>query len=433
MKHDRGKPDRGDGDPDPAADPAGADRDPAGAPVGADPDPAAGSGARRGLTPSRRLMPGTSGYFWALFALGLAAASIGPSLPRLAEDRGVSLGAVSIVFAAYRAGFILGSLGGGALLDRLRGHALMAGTLLVMAGSLAVIPVLPGLAFLVIGFLLVGTAAGMVETGGNTLLVWSYGARVGPYMSGLHFAFGIGAILSPLFIGQAIALTGGIEGGFLLSGALILPGALLFFRAPSPSSPDTQSAEHGPSRVLPTALIAVFLLLYVAAEAGFGGWIYTFAVRLGLAEPAQAGALTSLFWGALTVGRLILVPVSTRVPPGRLLAVSVLGSIVFLGVLSLPAGSRSAELVWVASAGTGLSMAAVFPSTMSFAGRHMRVTGSVSRWFFVGAGVGGMLVPWALGNLVETAGAASVMPALSAIVVAMAIVLSALLVVVRRR
>lgn len=379
----------------------------------------------------KRIAPGTPGYFWALFALGLTAASIGPALPRLAEGTGVSLGAVSLVFAAYRGGFIVGSLGGGSLLDRLRGNRVLTVILLVLAVTLALVPHAPSLVLLVGLFLTVGIAAGVVEIGGNTLLLWSYGSRVGPYMNGLHFAFGVGAILSPLLIGRMLEGTGNLSGAFLLAGAFILPGAVLLFRATSPSAPGTEGDGEQRPRVAPTLFTALFLLFYVGAESGFGGWLYTFAVTLELASPAQAGAMTSLFWGALTAGRLVLIPFSNGIHPGRILLGSVAGCLVFLGVLALPVASGSVAVLWIASGGVGLSMAGIFPGAVSFAGRHMRVTGKVSRWFFAGAGFGGMSIPWILGQMVEYLGAASVMGALLLVSMLMALALAGLLFVCR--
>ncbi len=391
--------------------------------------------ARRGRRAAGATAPSraaTLGYFWSLFALGLVVASIGPALPGLAAGTGVTLAAVSVVFAAYRGGFMLGSLTGGSLLDRLPGNMLVAIALLCMAAGLASIPVLPALAVLAAVFLVVGTAGGMVEVGGNTLLLWSYGSRVGPYMGALHFAFGVGAMLAPAFIGQAVSLTGALTGAFVASALLIVPGAVVLFRAPTPRPPGQDRNATAAGGITATVLIAVFLMLYVGAESGFGGWIYTYAVRMHRIEPAQAALLTSLFWGALTAGRLASIPLAARLQPRTLLLGAILGCLVCLGLLTSADVSTGAAFVWIATAGTGLSMAAIFPSTMSFAGTHLRVTGSRSRWFFVGAGAGGMSVPWALGHILEAFGARAVMLGILLVVAAMVMTFAALLTVVLR-
>ena len=41
---------------------------------------------------------------------------------------------------------------------------------------------------------------------------------------------------------------------------------------------------------------------------------------------------------------------------------------------------------------------------MSPAVRRMRITGRVTGWFFVGASVGGMTLPWVIGQFFESVG-----------------------------
>jgi fucose permease len=60
---------------------------------------------------------------------------------------------------------------------------------------------------------------------------------------------------------------------------------------------------------------------------------------------------------------------------------------------------------WAGTLSTGFFMAAIFPTTLSLAERRMNITGQVTGWFFVGAGAGGMFLPWLIGQLFTPAGA----------------------------
>ncbi len=376
----------------------------------------------------------TIGYYWSLFAVGLGVAAIGPALPRLAANTGSTLATVSIVFAAYRAGGILGALGGGALLDRVPRNATIAGAMLGVALSIAAVPVVTNLVVLAAVFLGVGVTSGVLEVGSNTLLIWNYRSRVGPYMVGLHFAFGFGAMLAPTFIGRSTALAGTIAPAFFLAAALVLPGILVLIASRTPAAEGSSGVggEVAEDRidVRLTTMIAGFLALYVGAESAFGGWIYTYSAELGLVTRSEAAYLTSLFWGALTAGRLLAVPFAARFSPHRLLMAGSGGAIVSTLVLIAAAVHSSVAHVWaipwIAAGGVGLSMAAIFPSAISFAGRRMRITGRVSRWFWVGAGIGGMLIPWGLGRLMELFGAEILMIGVLATLCAMALMLIAL-------
>ena len=64
-------------------------------------------------------------------------------------------------------------------------------------------------------------------------------------------------------------------------------------------------------------MIALLLFLFVAAEASYGGWVYTYALKLGIGSATTAAYLTSAFWGALTLGRLVSIPLAARFRPAR--------------------------------------------------------------------------------------------------------------------
>jgi len=363
---------------------------------------------------------------------GMVVASIGPSLPGLASTTGVSLGVVGVVFSAYRGGYMLGSLAGGAALDRLPGNRLVSLGLLVMGAALALVPNLPLIAALVATFVMIGIAGGVVEVGGNTLLVWVYREKVGPWMNALHFAFGIGAIVSPFLIGQSLRITGGLPPAFVIAAILMVPGAFALLLAKTPPSPSWSEADGGTADVPMVLLVSLFLLLYIGVESSFGGWIYAWSIQVHSVTPPRAATLTSLFWGTVTAGRLLSVPLATRLAPRKLLVGTVIGTALSLALIST-LGPTSELIVWIAAAGAGLSMAAVFPTTMSFAGRHMRVTGSTSRWFFIGAGAGGMTIPWGIGQLMDSTGPGVVMPAILGVLLLMGGTLLLLLMRVRHR
>jgi FHS family Na+ dependent glucose MFS transporter 1 len=369
----------------------------------------------------------TAGYFWSLAALGIVVAAIGPSLPELAARTGHTLGVIGFVFPAYRVGYIAGSLGGGAALDRMPGNRLLAVAIVMMAGAFAMVPVVPTLLTLLVLFSVVGVAAGVVEVGGNTLLVWLYRDRVGPWMNALHFAFGVGAILSPILIGQAMRLTGSLNPAFLIGAAVSLPGAVLLMRGATPDAPPRGTDGDDRSDTPMVVLVSVLLLLYVGAEASYGGWIYTWATETHALPPARAATATAVFWAMLTVGRFLAIPVSARWSPQVILIGSVGGAGISIALLASPLGGAHEAVLWLSSVGAGLSLAAIFPTTMSFAGRYMRVSGTVSRWFFIGAGVGGMTVPWLMGQLMDGPGAVAVMPAILVVVGLMGTVLTVLL------
>lgn len=371
------------------------------------------AGAGEGSAPASR----TAAYFVAFVTMGLTMCSLGPTLPGLAGRTGTGLGEASVLFAARSLGIMLGSLRGGRWFDRVPGHPVLAATVCVMALTMAVVPAVPALWLLAAVMLLLGAAEGVLDVGVNTLLVWSHGARVGPYMSGLHFFFGVGACVSPLVVAQSLAFNHSVAPAYWALALLALPAAFWLLRLPSPPArraPADEGAGRTDRRLV--VLIALFLFLYVGAEGSFGGWIYAYALAQGVADETRAAYLTSAFWGALTLGRLVAVPLAARFRPRAILLGDLCGCLLSAGVLL--AWPRSPAAVVAGTAGLGFSMASIFPVTLSFAERRMALTGRVTGWLLVGASAGGMTVPWLIGQFFERAG-----PPSAIIIIACALVL----------
>ena len=352
---------------------------------------------------SRGRFSKTFGYYAAFVVLGLTVASLGPTLPGLAEHTRTNLSEISFLFTARSLGYLLGALLGGRLYDRLPGHPIMVVAMLAIAAMLGLMPILPLLWLLTAVLLILGLAEGVLDVGGNTLIVWVHVHKVGPFMNGLHFFFGVGAFLSPIIIAQMVLMSGDITWAYWILALLILPVAIGLLMLPSPTqqTPSKERLAKVADRSL-LMLIVVFLFFYVGAEGSFGGWVFSYAVALDLAKETLAAYLTAAFWGAFTVGRLVGIPASVRFRPRYILLADLVGSAISIAIILI--WPHSLVALWVGGIAFGLAMASVFPTVLSLAERRMTITGQVTGWFFVGASLGGMFLPWLIGQFFEAVG-----------------------------
>jgi len=341
----------------------------------------------------------TFGYFAAFISLGFATASLGPALPYLAEKTGALIGEVSILFTTKGAGYLLGSLVGGRLYDRLPGHYVAFGAILGIAATLAFSPIIPLLWLLSTVLFILGMVEGALDVGCNAMLVWVHGRAVGPFMNALHFFFGIGTFVAPIIIAQSVLRTGEITWGFWVLALILAPVALWILRTPSPTTPSSETEKGGRKNTKLLILIVAFLVVYVGAEVGFGGWIYTYALKLRLANETTGAYLTSAYWGAFTLGRLLSIPIAARLRPRWILFGDLLGGILSLVLILLFPNSNI--VLWAGAILLGLSIASVFPTMFTLAERRMTLTGAVTSWFFVGASAGAMFFPWLMGQVFE--------------------------------
>ena len=215
----------------------------------------------------------TAGYFGSFFSIGLALASLGPVLPTLSARSGVSLESSGLLFVGRSCGYVVGSLAGGVIFDTMkRTHLpLIAGNVLCALGC-AILPSLRSLPALAAALFAQGTCMGLLDTGGNVLLIWLHGAgRVEPFMQAMHFFFALGAVLSPLLIEAATRLSvsgaprsaqGGVEaageardeafraaGAFYIMAAVILASSapLALYRGPQRAAAEGSSSSSSSS------------------------------------------------------------------------------------------------------------------------------------------------------------------------------------------
>ena len=118
----------------------------------------------------------------------------------------------------------------------------------LMAAMLLLTPLLPLLWLLTTFLLVLGMAEGVVDVGGDTLLVWVHRHQVGPFMNGLHFFFGVGAFLSPIVIAQMVLMSGDIIWAYWALALLMLPVVVGLLRLPSPTASMTSPDRPGRAR-----------------------------------------------------------------------------------------------------------------------------------------------------------------------------------------
>ena len=192
----------------------------------------------------------TAGYFAAFIAMGMYGAPLGPTLPGLAAQTGSGLSQVSILFSARAFGYLVGSVATGRLYDRLAGNRVMAVMLALMMAGMIAAPAIPLLPLLVVVFLFLGVTEAGVDVGGNTLIVWRHGARVGPFMNAMHFCYGVGAFIAPIVVAQAILRSGGITWAYRVLALLMLPAVIWVTGCPARGRPPRMSRRAGRARAV---------------------------------------------------------------------------------------------------------------------------------------------------------------------------------------
>lgn len=342
-------------------------------------------------------------YLSAFVVLGIGMSILGPSLRRLADMTGSAEATLGILFTTASVGYLVGITVGGRLIVRHSGHAILVGGLLTMAVGAAAVPFAPDVVTLVVAQFALGLATGLVEVPCNSLILWTHGG--GALINALHACWSIGAVIAPLLVGGSIAATGGLRSAYLIAAALTLLPVLALRGHRSPANPHHEVGHGIPdgSRAL-VALGALFYVAYIGIEAGFTGWIYTFAEDRGFGG-STATLLGAAFLGTFTAGRLVSIPLAVRVDPLRVLVIDHV--IVFVGLGFLLVSGRNAALIWTGTVVLGIGLASLFGSMLTLSERHVPSTSTVTSVYFGGLSLGGMILPATIGVLIAGFGSTS--------------------------
>jgi FHS family Na+ dependent glucose MFS transporter 1 len=357
----------------------------------------------------------TIAYYFIFIVLGLVMSTTGPALSTLAAHTGVTLETISSIFIVSSLGSMAGATTGGWLVDRVRGHLLLAICAFLALVLFSVLPLLTSFWLLMALYFLFSSVQIMVDVGTNTLIVWTHGKSVAPYMNGLHFAFGFGGFFAPQLVARSLACTGDIHWAYWTVALLTIPFVFSVWRIPSPqrpakspiapTSPSAASkAQPAPKSAHRFIIVMVGLIFFFMAgvEMTIFGWAFNYGVAIGMDKLTTAAAFASAMWGAFSLSRLISIPVSTRLSLRATIYVVLIG-MAMSGLLFI-AGGDSQLVAWLAVCAIGFFVGPVFPTGLSYIGSRMSISGAITSFVFIMSSVGSMLFPFLAGQLFEPIG-----------------------------
>ncbi len=356
--------------------------------------------ARLGLTPYA--FRATTAYYWSFTALGLSQISLGPALPFLADQLQVSLAQASLLVTTRAAGFLVGSFLAGRLADRGRPHGMLQVCAAAAAALTLAIPHVPLFWWLAGLLIVVGLLEGTLDIGFNVLIVWLFRNRVAPYMTGLHFVWGIGALLAPLVIVFFHDLTGDLAASYAVIALGLLSVSFAYVRLPSPEPTRQRHEARYPLSPWPMFLLAAMMFLAAGLQLSVSTWLLAYILELDLTDEITGGLINSELFLGLIATRLVSVPLLQRVSIARLLAVSLL--FVTLGCLAVLAFPQSLPVLHTAVIVIGVGFANLFPGSLNLAPRYLPAEGRVTSYMYIGSGTAFFVTPWITGQMFDSIG-----------------------------
>ncbi|KAF3823167.1 hypothetical protein GH733_010603, partial [Mirounga leonina] len=153
-----------------------------------------------------------------------------------------------------------------------------------------------------------------------------------------------------------------------------------------------------------TAALVLFMTDGMTGE--YSAFVYSYAVEKPLSVGHKvAGYLPSLFWGFITLGRLISIPISSKVKPATMVFINVVG--VVMTFLVLLVFSYNVAFLFVGTASLGLFLSSTFPSMLAYTEDILQYKGCATTVLVTGAGIGEMVLQMLVGSIFQAQGSYS--------------------------
>jgi FHS family glucose/mannose:H+ symporter-like MFS transporter len=331
--------------------------------------------------------------------IGTAAVLIPSLMPSITEEFsavGLTLAAIGLIFPARGVGSILGNILSGIGSDLLGRWRLVWISALILAASLTLAAVTKVWILFIIGLVLISAAQGALSTGLNAQVADANRATRARALNTLHAVYGFGAAVSPLIIGYV--LERGIEWRWALGGTAILwlaYGIIAYSlggtEARSKGSSQREKLNFGLLREGPFLTLFLIAFVYNGVATSLLGWIALFTQESAGFSTRFAVSMISVFYVALTIGRVLCAAFSERVGYATTLLVLLVGI-----TLTYPLVVLGTNPI-VAVAGvflTGLSFSGLFPMALAYGARlYPEQTGTVTGTLNVAMTLGSMIPP----------------------------------------
>lgn len=342
----------------------------------------------------------------AFISLGLPDSVLGSAWPVMQAELGAPLSLAGYISMVVSAGTVVSSLASNRLITRFGVGRVTAVSVLMTAAGLLGISLAPAAWMLFLCAIPLGLGAGSVDAALNNFVALHYAAR---HMSWLHCFWGVGATAGPMILSlqlshgaswrSAYGLISGIQFALALALFLTLP---VWRRAKAPAAESGEEQRYLTNRealrlpLVKTALVG--FVFFCAVETTSGLWASTYLHQARGLSASEAAMGASMFYGAITAGRLVAGFAASRLSPARLIRIGQCVCLAGAAMVALPAPS-AVGMLGIAVIGLGTSP--IYPNMLHetprrFGARNSQAIVGLEMAF---AYIGSTLIPPLFGSL----------------------------------
>ncbi|MEJ1237405.1 MFS transporter [Chryseolinea sp. T2] len=304
--------------------------------------------------------------YLAFVSLGLPDGLLGIAWPFMSARSNVPLEALGTLLISFTSGYLVTSSTSGKIMQLISLGALLTVSCLITALSLLTYAFTDYWYLMIIAAFFLGSGGGAIDSSINSFAASRFSAST---VNWLHAFYGVGATAGPLLVTFMLANDMQWYQGYIAV-ATIQIGLAVLFGATQRRWGTVSAHEEAHSRseyfeTLKLSRVWIFMFiffLYTGVEQGFGQWLFTVLTQSRALDEQQAGLWTSLYWGSLTIGRIVFGIVLTAIPVNKVLNGAIMGILAGIILFTLNI-STATSLLGVVT--LGFANAPVFPSLIS--------------------------------------------------------------------
>ncbi len=339
----------------------------------------------------------------AFLPTGILTTLLGPMLPILIARWALNDTQAGSLFLVQFLASLAGVQISGILLARVGFRpAFLSGLLLMACGAATLYLGSPGLGMVSVA--VYGLGLGLIIPTDNLMIAEIAPGSRAAAVSLLNFYWGVGAVLCSLLVAwahrhQLIPVFLGAVSVFLV----LLAASVR--NLPFPHAVKSADSPIAWRKIWEDPALWVFasvFFLYPGAETAVGGWIGSYAARMGSRGAAMGPMMPAFFWSALMSGRASASLILKHLPERRVLLAGFATATAGIGLMlysSTLAGVIAAALV------IGVSFATLYPITVArFSHRFGVGARSIGSLMFSLAALGPAVLPWMVGVISKATG-----------------------------
>lgn len=304
--------------------------------------------------------------YLAFISLGLPDGLLGIAWPFMSSRSNVPLESLGVLLIGFTIGYLSTSSTSGKVMQYVSLGILLSISCFLTAASLLTYAVTDVWIVMIVASFFLGSGGGAIDSSINTFAASNFSAST---INWLHAFYGVGATTGPLLVTIMLANDFQWYHGYISVAMIQMSLAVLFlftqrrWHISSDAGEQHSRSEYFQTLRLPIVwLYIVIFFLYTGLEQGFGQWLFTILTKSRGIAQEQAGLLASLYWGSLTLGRLVFGILLTKIPVNSVLTGAILGIVAGVALFAFNL-SITTDILGIMI--LGIANAPVFPCLIS--------------------------------------------------------------------